>query len=395
MNKPLSIGVVCYASLGGSGIVASDLALGLAQRGHRVHIIASAPPSRALPPCERLSFHAVSVPDYPLFEHPPYALALASTIAAVTTTHRLDLVHVHYAVPHAASAYLARQVLGRSAPRFVTTLHGTDVTPVGIDPSHHSITRFTIAASDGLTVPSDFLRREAHRLLGLPEHSPIEVIPNFVDTDHFAPAERRDRARFDALFTAGAGEPNEGDGPILFHVSNFRAVKRVADLMDVLARVRQHVPARLVLVGDGPERAHAEQRAHTLGLVPYVRFLGKRADFVEYLKHADAFVLPSESESFGVAALEALSTGVPVFGYRVGGLPEVVTDGAGRLVEPFDVDALARAVLEAVTDAGRRATFGHAARSLALARFRRDPALDRYEAYYRRVLDGQPREKFR
>jgi len=395
LSRELAIGIVCYPSLGGSGVVACELAVGLAKRGHRVHVIASAPPSRPLPDCDRLFFHEVAVSDYPLFDHPPYALALASTIVEVTRDHRLDLLHVHYAVPHAASAYLARQVLGRSAPRLVTTLHGTDVTCVGTSPSYQSITCFTVAASDGLTVPSDFLRREAHRLLGLHEESPIEVIPNFVDTNHFAPATQRDRTHLDQLFTAVAGEAVEADGPILFHVSNFRALKRVSDLMDILARVRRHVPARLVLVGDGPDHARAAQRARDLGLTQSVCFLGKRPDFAEYLKHADAFVLPSESESFGVAALEALSAGVPVCAYRVGGLPEVVTDAVGQLVEPFDVDALARAVVEVVTHPLRRAQLGRAARAHVLAHFRLEPAVERYEAYFRRVLERAPREDHR
>ena len=386
MTPALSVGVVCYPSLGGSGVVAADLAVGLAQRGHRVHVIASAPPSRTLPEHERLFFHEVPMSDYPLFEHPPYALALAAAIVEVSNDQRLDLLHVHYAVPHAASAYLARQVLGPSAPRIVTTLHGTDVTRVGSDPSYESITRFTVAASDGVTVPSDFLRREAHRLLGLPEEPPIAVIPNFVDTDHFAPAARRDRARLEELFAATGGAAADGDGPVLFHVSNFRAVKRTPDLAEVLARVRTHVPARLVLVGDGPERAHTAQRARALGVAKSICFLGKRTDFVEYLKHADAFVLPSESESFGVAALEALSAGVPVCAYRVGGLPEVVNDAVGRLVAPFDIAALAAAVLEVVSDPTRHARLAQAARAHVLAHFRREPALDRYEAYYSEVL---------
>jgi L-malate glycosyltransferase len=389
--RPLAIGVVCYPSLGGSGVIASELAVGLAQRGHRVQVIASAPPSRPLPEHDRLFFHEVSVADYPLFEHPPYAMALAAAIVEVTNEQRLDLLHVHYAVPHAASAYLARQVLGRAAPRVVTTLHGTDVTRVGLDPSYASITRFTVAASDGLTTPSDFLRREAHRLLDVPEEPPIEVIPNFVDTDHFVPAAARDRTRFDALFAAVGGAALPSGAPVLFHVSNFRAVKRTADLIEVLARLRRQVPARLVLVGDGPERAHAAQRARDLGVAHSVCFLGKRGDFVEYLKHADAFVLPSESESFGVAALEALSAGVPVFAYRVGGLPEVVSDGVGRLVEPFDTAALAAAVYDVVTDPARHAQMARAARAHALAHFRREPALVRYEAYFSRVLERTPR----
>jgi N-acetyl-alpha-D-glucosaminyl L-malate synthase BshA len=381
----LTLGIVCYPSLGGSGVVASELAAGLARRGHRVHVIASAPPSRPLPVCDDLVFHEVTVPDHPLFEHPPYELAVAAAIVEVATGERLDLVHVHYAVPHAASAHLARQVLGEGAPGVLTTLHGTDVTRLGGDPRYRAIMRFTVAASDAVTVPSEFLRREAARLLGSPP-PPVEVVPNFVDTDRFAPPERRDRRRLDALFRDA---PFAADGPILFHVSNFRPVKRVADLIEVLARVRRHVPARLVVVGDGPERAAAAARVHELGVAESVRFLGRRADFVAHLQHADVFVLPSESESFGVASLEALSAGVPVCGYRVGGLPEVVTDAVGRLVEPFDVDALARAALEVATDAALRRRLGEAARAHAVAHFRREPAIDRYERVYRRVLDGR------
>jgi L-malate glycosyltransferase len=384
VNDPLAIGIVCYASLGGSGVVASDLAAGLARRGHRVHVIASAPPSRPLPDCDRLSFHEVAVSDYSLFEQPPYELGVAATIVDVASHHRLDLVHVHYAIPHAASAHLARQVLGRAAPRLVTTLHGTDVTRIGADPLYRTITRFTVAASDGITTPSEFLRKQAEILLGRAGGPPIEVIPNFVDTDHFTPDGDGDRSRLSGLF-GGAGD-EEGDAPILFHVSNFRTVKRAADLIDVLARVRRRVPARLVLVGDGPERERTAALAQDLGVAASVCFLGGRADFAEYLRHADAFVLPSESESFGVAALEALSCGVPVFGYRVGGLPEVVSAAVGRLVEPFDVEALAAAVLEVVTDPEKRATFGRNARAHALAHFRRDPAIERYEAFYRGLL---------
>ncbi|MGD9765028.1 MAG: N-acetyl-alpha-D-glucosaminyl L-malate synthase BshA [Candidatus Binatia bacterium] len=385
----MAIGVVCYPSLGGSGVVAADLATGLAGRGHRVHVIASAPPSRRLPECDRIRFHPVEATDYPLFDHPPYALAAASTIVEVARRHRLDLVHVHYAVPHAASAYLARQVLGAAAPRFVTTLHGTDVTGVGAQAAYKTITRFTVSASDALTVPSDYLRRAAYAALDLPAEPPIEVIPNFVDVEQFAPPARRDRSRFDKLF--GAPRSGEERGPVLFHVSNFRAVKRVPDLFDVLARVRERIPARMVLVGDGPERAAAESSARAAGVASSVRFLGNSTDFAADLRHADAFVLPSETESFGVAALEALSSGVPVIAYRVGGLPEVVADGTGYLAEPFDTAALARAVLDAIGEAARREAMGRAARQHVLARFRAEPALGRYEACFRRTLGSSPR----
>ncbi len=380
MTRPLTIGVVCFPSVGGSGVVASELATGLAARGHSIHLIASGLPGRAHP-SERLTFHQVQVPDYPLFEHAPYSLAVASKIVEVFLHHRLDLLHVHYAVPHATSAYLARQMLGADAPRIVTSLHGTDVMLLGADPSYRPVTAFAVASSDGVTAPSEALRGEARRRLGLRADLPIEVIANFVDSDHFVPAAPRERARLHALFAQPAP-----DGPVLFHVSNFRAVKRVGDLVDVLARLRQHVPARLVMVGDGPERAVAAQRALALGLTDQVCFLGKRDEFVEHLQHADAFLLPSESESFGVAALEALSCGVPVFGYRVGGLPEVVAESVGRLVEPFDVDALAHAVLGVVAQPTAHEALARAARAHVLAHFRREPAVERYEAYFRRLL---------
>lgn len=388
---PLSIGVVCFSSFGGSGVIGAELGVGLAMRGHRVHVIASAPPSRPLPDCDRIFFHEVSVSDYPLFQHPPYELAVASAIVEVAEEHHLDVVHAHYAVPHASSAYLARQVLGMKAPRFVTTLHGTDVTRFGHDPSFRPITRFTVAALDGLTVPSAWLGGEARRILELDETVSIDVIPNFVDTEHFTPAEHRDRARFDGLFAAAGMDAAEAHGPILFHVSNFRAVKRVLDLVEVLARVRTRTPARLVLVGDGPERAHVAQRARELGVAKHVCFLGKRADFVELLRHADVFLLTSESESFGVAALEALSAGVPVVAYRVGGVPEVVTDDCGRLVAPFDVDAFAAAVHDVVTDPGRHAALARAARERARLHFRREPAIERYEALFRRLIRSERR----
>jgi L-malate glycosyltransferase len=387
MSRPLSIGVVCYASLGGSGIVAAELAGGLAVRGHRVHLIASAPPARALPLSERLAFHQVAVPSHPVLQHPLYGLALAETIVDVVRRHALDLLHVHYAVPHAASAYLACRTLGDAAPRVVLTMHGSDVTGFGVTRSYEAVTRFAVGAADALTVPSEFLRREAERLLALGEASPIAVIPNAVDADRFAPVAHRDRARFDDVFPAERrGEVGDG-GPVLVHVSNFRPVKRVGDAIEVLAHLRRTLPARLVLVGDGPERAHAVARAHELGVAAHVAFLGVRTDFAARLPHADAFVLPSETESFGVAALEALSAGVPVFAYRVGGLPEVVGDDGGALVAPFDVAALARAVLDVVGDPARRAAVGAAARARVLARFRREPVLDRYEACFRRALE--------
>jgi N-acetyl-alpha-D-glucosaminyl L-malate synthase BshA len=387
LSRPLSIGIVCFSSLGGSGTVATELAAGLSERGHTVHVIVGAPLSRILPRSERLLVHEVSVPRHPALVYAPYGLALASSLVQLTSAHRLDVVHVHYAIPHAISAYLARQMLGAGAPRIVVTLHGSDVTQIGSDPGYLPTTRFAVGQADGVTVPSEFLRAEAHARLGLDASLPIEVIPNFVDTERFAPARGRDRAHFDAMFEAAGGDPADRGSPVLFHVSSFRPVKRVTDLVEVLARVRRHVRARLVLIGDGPEREPLLDRARALGVTRSILPLGTQAEFVSHLRNADAFLFPSESESFGVAALEALSCGVPVVAYRVGGIPEVVTEEAGRLIEPYNLDAMAERTLELLTSPGLRDELGTAARARAESRFQRDAAIDRYENHYRRVLE--------
>jgi len=373
----LRVGVVCFPTLGGSGVIALALAAGLAERGHQVHVIASTVPNGLDCKAGQLWFHQVQVSSYPVFEHPPYTVALASTIVDVARQHGLDVLHAHYAVPHATCAYLARQVLEPMALRIVTSLHGTDVLRFGILPDYLSVTRFAVAQSDGVVVPSAFLKDEARRLLSLPERLAVEVMPNFVDTDRFSPRETRDTALLEQLFGGG----NERWGPLLFHVSTFRPVKRVVDVIEVLARVRRKVAARLVLVGDGPERARVETRVRALGLEGAVRVLGERRDFVNYLQQADAFLLPSETEGFGVAALEALSVGVPVFGYEVGGLPELVTQDVGRLVEPFNVEALACAVLETLGDPARHTAQRQAARRRVLEHYRAGPAVERYEVY--------------
>jgi N-acetyl-alpha-D-glucosaminyl L-malate synthase BshA len=319
---------------------------------------------RDLPAHERLTFHQVSVPSYPVFEHPPYELAMASRIAEVSERHELDLINVHYAIPHAGSAHLARAMIDRP-PRLVTSLHGSDVMVVGRDPSFASFMRHLVRFSDGFTVPSRFLHDRALELLG---DVAIETIPNFVDTERFTPSLDKE--------------------PILFHVSNFRPVKRVLDLIEVLAIVRRTLPVKLVLVGDGPERARVEQRAKELGLLQHVELLGMRSDFASRLARASVFVLPSELESFGLAALEAMSAGVPVLAYRVGGLAEVVDDGVtGRLVAPYDVEALARAAIELLSSGEKVKRWGEAARQHALG-FRTEPALERYERYFERVLDN-------
>ena len=380
-GPPLRVGIVCFPSLGGSGVVATAQAVGLAARGHEVHLIARALPGRADALPAGLTYHPVALPPYPLFDAPPYTVALASTIIDVARAHRLDVVHVHYAVPHAASAYLARQALGAAAPRVVTSLHGTDVTRVGVDPAYRPVTVFCVGQSDGVVVPSRFLQREAERLLGLPAGLPVEVVPNFVDTARFSP---------------GPDAPAPGDAPHLLHVSNFRPVKRVPDVLEAFARVRRALPgARLTLVGDGPDMGVARHRAWELGVDAHARFLGRQTDFMAELRSADAFLLPSESESFGVAALEALSTGVPVFGYRVGGLPDLVTEDVGRLVTPLDVDALAAATVAVLRAPDVHARLRRAARARAVEHFRAEPALERYEAYLRHVLAAHPPQERR
>jgi L-malate glycosyltransferase len=371
-----TLAVVCYPSLGGSGIVATELAIGLAKRGHTVHVITSAPLARSLPRCSHLRLHVAEAPHYPLFDHPPQMLALASEIARVCDGYDVELLHVHYAVPHAASAYLARQLLGARKPALVTTLHGSDVTRVGIDPAYQEITRFAVESSDAITTPSAFLREQAYERLGVSLARGIDVIENAVDTTRFAPAPSKDARHFDALFSAA------DSGKTLIHVSNFRAVKRTPDLIELVAELPQ---TRLVLVGDGPERAACEALARELGLSQRVRFLGAQTSFTEHLQQADAFVLTSESESFGLAALEALSCGVPVFGYKVGGLSSVITEDVGRLVPAFDRSALARAITHVLGDPALHEALGHAARRRALDHFRMSPLLERYERLFERL----------
>jgi N-acetyl-alpha-D-glucosaminyl L-malate synthase BshA len=367
----LSIGVACFSTFGGSGVVAAEVATSLARRGHRVHVFSDAPPGRLQ---GGVAFHRVQAPAYPQLGHDLYTLALASSIIDVARTAGLDVVHAHYALPHAVSAELARQICeaeapGR-APLVVTTLHGTDTTLVGIDPTFRPLTRFAVASSDAVTVPSAWLAEATRRNLELPSDFAIDVVPNFVDTVRFAPAP--------------VATP-----PFLVHVSNFRPLKRVGDVVRVFARVREGRATRLRLVGDGPDRAAAEALATELGVAGDVDFLGEREDLPALVAGAAAFLLPSETESFGLAALEALAAGVPVVASRVGGLPEVVRDGEdGFLHAAGDVGAMAASAARLVDDAALRARLGAAGRARAVADFRAEPAVDRYEAIYRRVLSA-------
>jgi N-acetyl-alpha-D-glucosaminyl L-malate synthase BshA len=382
----LRVGIVCYPTFGGSGVLAAELGVGLAQRGHRVHVLSYEVPGRLDHLVENLTFHEVVTPTYPLLEHSPYTLALASKIIEVSQYEGLDVLHAHYAVPHSTSAYLARQVLGTKAPRLVTTLHGTDITLVGNDPSFLPITRFSIIETDAITTPSAFLREATYRNLDVPRSVAIDVIPNFVDTDRFAPGPPR-HAELRALL-GGPVEPAGGQRPaVLIHVSNFRALKRVDDVVRIFAAVQKVRPAVLILVGDGPERSRVEALARQLCPAGRVVLVGKMQSFVELLQMADVFLMPSESESFGLAALEALSCGVPVVASRVGGVPEVVLDGqVGYLAPVGDVAAMAERVLQILSDPELHGRLSRAARAHALAHYQAGPAVDRYLALYRRLL---------
>ena len=386
--KPLHVGIACFPTVGGSGVVASELAVHLARRGHQVHVFSSKVPFRLARSEPGVLVHVVAPPRRPPLENDAYSHALAGAMAEVAVTSGLDVLHVHYALPHAPSALAARQIVqagGRRAPRLVTTLHGTDVTNVGEDPALRMVTRHAVLASDVVTTPSAWLREAALVRLDLPGGTRIDVVPNFVDLEAFHPASKR--PDLEALFP---GERwNDAARPaVLLHASNFRRLKRVDDAVTALAEVVRTRPAVLVLVGDGPERANVEALVASLGLAGRVAFLGERPDLGPLFSQADLFLLPSEQESFGLAALEALASGVPVVASRVGGLPEVIRDGTtGLLVPPHAPEAIAAAVLALLEDEPRRAAMGRAAREDAAERFRPEPVVDRFEAIYREVAE--------
>jgi N-acetyl-alpha-D-glucosaminyl L-malate synthase BshA len=374
----MKIGITCYPTYGGSGAVATELGIALAHRGHEVHFITYQQPFRLPSFLPRIYFHEVDVGRYPLFEYPPYDLALAVRMHEVVLQHKLDLLHVHYAIPHATSAWIAREMLGQTRPdiKIITTLHGTDITIVGQDPSFHAITKFSIEKSDGLTAVSEYLRRETQSAFGC-SGCRIEVIPNFIDPAVY------DRSRYgpQLIEQVGAGRK------VLMHVSNFRPVKRILDVIGVYARVAAEVPSVLVMVGDGPDRVDAEQEARRLGVQDSVFFLGKLESVAPLLASADLFLLPTQSESFGLSALEALATGVPVVGARAGGLPEVVRDGeTGVLCPVGDIDAMSRAAISLLTDDDRWRAMSELAAADARERFGLEQVVARYEAFYADAL---------
>ena len=371
----MKIGIACYPTHGGSGVVASELAIGLAEKGHEIHIISYATPFRLGSFYENIYVHEVEVSSYPLFRYPPYALSLATKLVDVTREYHLDLVHSHYAIPHAASAYLAKKILGDQQLRTITTLHGTDITLVGLDSSFYQVIKFAIEESDGVTAVSEYLRKRTVEEFDIRRE--IRVIYNFVDTERYRPdAERCFRGHF-----APEGEK------ILMHASNFRPVKRPGDAVRLLARLRERIPAKLILVGEGPERLFVQQLVKELKLTGHVHFLGQQDYLEQLMACADLFVLPSEQESFGLVALEAHACGVPVIGTRVGGMPELVRDGeTGFLVPVGEIGAMVDKAALLLSDEEMLRSFRLRARALAIEHFRREAIIPQYEALYREVL---------
>jgi N-acetyl-alpha-D-glucosaminyl L-malate synthase BshA len=375
--RPLRIGITSFATIGGSGIVATELGVNLAQRGCEVHFISNAVPARLTTFAPNIYFHEVEVVTYTPFPHTPYSLALATKMTEVARYHELDLLHVHYAIPHAASSFLAQQMLLPRRIATVTTLHGTDITLVGQVPSFYALTKFVIERSDAVTAVSRFLEVETRRIFDI--RRPIGVIPNFVDTETFTP---RPELKTQCPF-ADAGQK------VLMHVSNLRPVKNLPTVLRVFSRVRQQVPCKLVIVGDGPERGPSESLARQLGVARDVVFTGNQELIHEILAMADVLLLPSEHESFGLVALEAMSCQTPVVASNRGGLPEVIESGStGFLHDPHDEDGQVASVLRLLREPDLAMAMGQRARAAAIERFDLRHVIDAYVRLYDELLDG-------
>jgi len=375
----VKVGITCYPTYGGSGIVATELGLELANRGHDIHFISYAHPIRLDPGIPRIHYHEVEVSNYPLFHYPPYCLALASRMTEVAQSYSLDLLHVHYAIPHSIAALLAQQMLApeRRVP-FITTLHGTDITLVGVDRSYFPITKFSIEQSNGITGISEFIRKRTEEVFRV--RNEIRVINNFVNLETYKPAAEKTGARR----FAPAGEK------LLIHVSNFRPVKRVLDCIHILAGVRKKIPAHLLMVGDGPDRGPAEYMARELGVGESVSFLGKQDHVERLLPLAHVLLMPSELEAFGLAALEAMACGVPPIGTNAGGVPELITHGVDGFIEEVgDVAAQAARVIELLSDDKLHQRMAGAARKTAETRFSTEAIIPQYERYYEQVCGGR------
>jgi N-acetyl-alpha-D-glucosaminyl L-malate synthase BshA len=377
----MRIGITCYPTYGGSGVVATELGIELASLGHQVHFISYSQPFRLNGREEGIFYHEVPVSSYPLFEFPPYDLALASRMAEVAEFNQLDLLHVHYAIPHSVSALLARQMLATRGQRlpFVTTLHGTDITLVGLDRCYLPITRYAIQESDGVTSISSYLKDETVKSFGVTRD--IEVVTNFVNCDVYTPIKDEQRR---ACSRKRLAAPDEA---ILMHLSNFRPVKRIVDAIKVFALIAKQIPAQLVLVGDGPDRSAAEWLAHDLGIHARVHFLGKQDSVNELLPLADLLLMPSQLESFGLAALEAMACKVPSIATRVGGIPELIDDGqTGLLYEVGDVEGMAQGALSLLGNPARLSAMRDAGRATAQKRFCASLVVPQYVRYYEKVL---------
>ena len=384
----MNVGIVCYASVGGSGIVATELAKVLARRGHEVRLISSEPPFRLVDFQAGLAFHAVQTPGYPLFREPQYLLSLTNKIVEVSREFDLDIIHAHYAVPHATAAYLARQILAASGrprvPCVVTTLHGTDVTLIGSDPSYSETAAFSIDQSDGVTAVSQSLRDDTYRQL--PVHADIRVIPNFLDCQYH-------KRMFDESLAQRYRRGNP-DTKLVVHVSNYRPVKRAEMVVEIFRRIREVVPSRLLLIGDGPDLPAACRRAREYGLSADVEPLGEQELVVPLLSISDVCLLPSSQESFGVAALEAMACEVPVVASRVGGLPEVIThDETGFLHDPDDLIGMTESAINLLTDTVLHQRISTGGWRAVHERFCADEIVPRYEAYYEEVMSLRSRER--
>ena len=375
----MKIGITCYPTYGGSGVVATELGKGLAKRGHQIHFISYAMPMRLDGFMNNIFYHEVEMATYPLFEFPLYTPALASKMVEVAKFEKLDLIHAHYAIPHATSAYIAKQILNDEHLRIITTLHGTDITLIGLEPSFLSVMKFSIEKSDGVTAVSRFLKEKT--ITNYSINKEIEVIPNFVDTKLFT--------RMADANLRKAIAPN-GE-KILIHTSNFRLVKRVTDVIRIFNLVIKKIPSKLVLIGDGPDRSNCENLCRELQLDDNVKFLGKQAELVELLSAADLFLMPSQSESFGLSALEAMACEVPVISSSVGGLPELVVHGeTGYIAEIGDIERMAKYTIELLLNDTRREMFAKAGRKRAVENFDIDEIVGVYERHYEKILNTTP-----
>jgi len=372
----MKIGITCYPTYGGSGVIATELGKELALRGHEVHFISYALPFRLSHYIDNIVFHEVEISNYPLFEFPLYSLSLASKMVEVAEFEKLDLLHVHYAIPHATSAFLAKEMMSKNRDlKVFTTLHGTDITLVGLEPSFLPLVRFSIERSDGVTAVSRFLKEKT--ITNYSCETDIRVIPNFVDTKFFKPSANGEFRKA----IAPKGEK------ILVHTSNFRPVKRVSDTIRIFEKVQREVPSKLILVGDGPDRSECERLTRQMDLYDKVKFLGKQDGLVEILSSSDVFLIPSQSESFGLAALEAMACGLPVISSSVGGLPELVRHNeTGFIAEIGDIDRMAKYTLELLTNDKKYKIFSENARARAVSKFDTSIVVPLYEEYYEQIL---------